>query len=234
MVSPGKLIYYNGNAAYYSHRPQVVPSVLQPHPFAVCFDCGAGSQDRTACSVCRFVRKPKKKEKREIFRERERGMYNNCGKAARTPSHHENLQRPRVKVVADKNPSYWQQQAREGERERDTRPAVRRCNNNVETMAKVYILLDTVKISCFMCALDVNSRPLPALSVPTRIPENLQKKKIKTSHRAASSFHSRAPASESRSLWPGWLAACLAESSPGSTQFWQSALAAFHHSCTLF
>lgn len=64
-------------------------------------------------------------------------MYNNCGKAARAPSHHENLQRPRVKVGADKTRlAGARRQAGGALRGR----AGRTVNNNVETMAKVYIL----------------------------------------------------------------------------------------------
>lgn len=78
MVSPGKLIYYNGNAAYYSHRSRV----LGPHcrTAGLPSDCGLvlpparqvdlnrrlasmwkTPKDRTACSVCRFVRNTQKR-----------------------------------------------------------------------------------------------------------------------------------------------------------------------------
>lgn len=98
-------------------------------------------------------------------------MYNNCGKAdvvgsssphspsplllvylARFPFHaHENLQRPRVKVELTKPVLVRQQQQQQRGRGRC------RGNNNVETKESIYSTWGTVKISCFMCALDVNS-----------------------------------------------------------------------------
>lgn len=70
MVSPGKLIYYNGNAAYYSHRSWLRTgpdrtdpdrtAVLPPLRVKLTLESRLDSttlQDRTACSVCRFVRR---------------------------------------------------------------------------------------------------------------------------------------------------------------------------------
>lgn len=77
MVSPGKLIYYNGNAAYYSHRSRlsalgswvrtaqartelVLPPARQVDSDSPRCD-GETPKDRTACSVCRFVRNTQKR-----------------------------------------------------------------------------------------------------------------------------------------------------------------------------
>lgn len=164
-------------------------------------------------------------------------MYNNCGKAdvvgssypnslplllvyfARFPFQaHENLQRPRVKVELTKPVLVRQRRRGRG-----------RGNNNVETKESIYSSWGTVKISCFMCALDVNSSssfnpyPVPyCVSVSSCL-------HLQPERRQCSRSFSLPPSSVPSSPVQVSLASLLRYS-----QFWQSTLAAFHHSCTLF
>lgn len=155
MVSPGKLIYYNGNAAYYSHRSRLLglgsalprPGLVLPPARQVDSDSprcdGETPKDRTACSVCRFVRNTQKRCTITAGRLTLLGpvplpqlpfpsplllVY-----LARFPFHaHENLQRPRVKVELTKPVLVRQQQQQQRGRGRC------RGNNNVETKESIY------------------------------------------------------------------------------------------------
>lgn len=172
-------------------------------------------------------------------------MYNNCGKAdvqfpqlpfssslllvylARFPFQaHENLQRLRVKVELTKPVLARQQQQQRGR-------GRRRGNNNVETKESIYSSWGTVKISCFMCALDVNSSG--SSFSPSPVPYCVS---------VSSCLHLQPERRQCcRSFSLPRLSRCLSvPSSPVQvslarllrySQFWQSTLAAFHHSCTL-
>lgn len=120
---------------------------------------GESPKDRTACSVCRFVRNT---QKRCTITAGRLTLLGPVPPISTSPLHliyfarfpfqaHENLQRPRVKVELTKPVLVRQQQQQQRGRGRC------RGNNNVETKESIYSTWGTVKISCFMCALDVNS-----------------------------------------------------------------------------
>lgn len=187
-------------------------------------------KDRTACSVCRFVRNTQKRCTITAGRLTLLGPVTPPSPSfllvyfARFPFQaHENLQRPRVKVELTKPVLVRQRRRGRG-----------RGNNNVETKESIYSSWGTVKISCFMCALDVNSSGSGSgISFnPYPVPYCVS---------VSSCLHlqpERRQCCRSFSLPPSSVPLSPVQVSSASllrySQFWQSTLAAFHHSCTLF